>query len=61
MKEENRNEPKIRFPDFTDPWEQRKLPEFVEFYSGLTYTPDDVREKSWLINSVIHSCRMEIL
>ena len=31
--------PSIRFKGFSDAWEQRKLQEFVEFYSGLTYTP----------------------
>ena len=49
MKEEKRNKPKIRFPGYTGDWEQRKLPEFVEFYSGLTYTPDDVRESGTLV------------
>ena len=29
---------------FVDTWEQRKLPEFVSFFNGLTYTPDDVQE-----------------
>lgn len=30
-------------------WEQRKFPEFVEFFNGLTYTPDDVRESGTLV------------
>ena len=34
--------PKIRFKGYTEEWEQRKLDEEVEFYSGLTYSPDDV-------------------
>ena len=34
--------PEIRFAGFTEEWEQRKLDEEVEFYSGLTYSPDDV-------------------
>lgn len=41
--------PEIRFPGFTGDWEQRKLTEFVEFYNGLTYTPDDVRESGTLV------------
>lgn len=41
--------PNIRFRGFTDDWEQRKLPEFVEFFNGLTYTPDDVRESGTLV------------
>ena len=41
--------PKIRFRGFTDDWEQRKLTEFVEFFSGLTYTPNDVQENGTLV------------
>lgn len=36
--------PEIRFPGFTEAWEQRKFTEFVSFFNGLTYTPDDVQE-----------------
>lgn len=43
------NTPNIRFKGFADDWEQRKLPEFVEFFNGLTYTPDDVRESGTLV------------
>lgn len=41
--------PEKRFPRFTDDWEQRKLTEFVEFFSGLTYTPNDVQENGTLV------------
>ena len=41
--------PEIRFPEFTAAWEQRKLTEFVEFFSGLTYTPNDVQENGTLV------------
>ena len=41
--------PEIRFSGFTDDWEQRKLPEFVSFFNGLTYTPDDVEETGTLV------------
>ena len=41
--------PEIRFKGFTDPWEQRKLTEFVEFFSGLTYTPNDVQKNGTLV------------
>lgn len=41
--------PEIRFKGFTDEWEQRKLPEFVTFFNGLTYTPDDVEETGTLV------------
>ena len=36
--------PQLRFPEFTDAWKQRKLCEFVNFYSGLTYKPEDVNQ-----------------
>ena len=36
--------PEIRFPGFTDAWEQRKFSEIVETRRGLTYKPSDVRE-----------------
>lgn len=41
--------PEIRFVGFAEPWEQRKLTEFVQFYSGLTYAPSDVRESGTLV------------
>ena len=41
--------PEIRFEGFTNDWEQRKFPEFVSFFNGLTYTPDDVRETGTLV------------
>lgn len=41
--------PEIRFSGFTDDWERRKFPEFVEFYNGLTYSPDDVRASGTLV------------
>lgn len=34
--------PAVRFKGFTDDWEQRELGEVVEFFSGLTYSPDNV-------------------
>ena len=33
---EKKNVPKLRFPEFTEPWEQRKLCEFTDSYSGGT-------------------------
>lgn len=36
-------------PFYTSSWEQRKLTEFVEFFSGLTYTPNDVQENGTLV------------
>ena len=31
------------------PWEQRKLDEFVSFFSGLTYSPADIRPAGTLV------------
>lgn len=41
--------PAIRFAGFTDAWEQRKLTDIVEFFSGLTYTPSNVQETGTLV------------
>ena len=43
------NVPEIRFAGFTNPWEQRKLDEFVTFFSGLTYSPKDIRPSGTLV------------
>lgn len=44
------NVPKLRFKEFDGEWEERKLDSFVTFYSGLTYSPDDiVKEKGTLV------------
>lgn len=39
----------MHYFDFHYSWEQRKLPEFVSFFNGLTYTPDDVEETGTLV------------
>ncbi|WP_276944674.1 hypothetical protein [Faecalibaculum rodentium] len=36
------NVPKIRFPGFTEPWEQRKLGEMASFAKGNGYTKADL-------------------
>lgn len=41
MTEKNKK-PQIRFKGFTTPWEQRKLTDEVELFSGLTYSPNDI-------------------
>ena len=43
------NTPKLRFEGFTDAWERRKLGEFVTFFSGLTYSPKDIRPSGTLV------------
>ncbi len=37
MSENKPNAPKLRFPGFTDPWEQRKLGDIVDVRSGKDY------------------------
>ena len=41
--------PDVRFSGFTEDWEQRKLDDFVTFYSGLTYSPKDIRSEGTLV------------
>ena len=43
------NTPKLRFSQFTDSWNLDKLIDKVSLYSGLTYTPDDVRSDGTLV------------
>ena len=44
MMAENKNIPEIRFAGFTDPWEQRKLGELVQFAKGTGYSKADLKE-----------------
>ncbi|MGE6193664.1 restriction endonuclease subunit S [Stutzerimonas stutzeri] len=43
--------PRLRFPDFRNAaeWEQKTLGQLGELVSGLTYSPDDVREDGLLV------------
>ncbi len=41
--------PEIRFAGFSGDWEEKKLTDEVELYSGLTYTPKDVEEYGTLV------------
>ena len=43
-KEGQRKTPILRFKGFTDDWEQRQLQNQVQFFSGLTYSPSDVKD-----------------
>ncbi|WP_285121072.1 restriction endonuclease subunit S [Lactococcus petauri] len=38
--------PELRFKGFSDDWEQRKLGDEVTFFSGLTYSPDNIVESA---------------
>lgn len=41
--------PAVRFIGFAEDWEQRKLEEFVSFFRGLTYSPNDIRSSGTLV------------
>ena len=41
--------PEMRFVGFRGDWEEKKLTDEVELYSGLTYTPKDVEEYGTLV------------
>lgn len=43
--------PRLRFPEFRNAggWERKKLEQLGELISGLTYSPDDVRENGLLV------------
>ena len=44
MSEEKPNVPKLRFPGFTDPWEQRKALHLASYSKGKGYSKDDLTE-----------------
>ena len=48
-KSDDKRVPTLRFKGFTDEWEQRKLKNLVDFYSGLTYHPENIREKGTFV------------
>ena len=41
--------PELRFPGFSGEWETKELGDRVKFYSGLTYTPNDVSKNGTLV------------
>lgn len=43
------NVPEWRLPGFNTSWKNKKLGELVTFYSGLTYSPDDVLPEGTLV------------
>ncbi len=53
--------PEIRFKRFSKDWEQCKLTEFVDFFSGLTYTPNDIRKNGTLVLRSSNVCTGEIV
>jgi type I restriction enzyme S subunit len=51
MNKKNKIVPKLRFPDFQNDgeWEEKKLIKLGAMIGGLTYSPNDVREKGLLV------------
>ena len=45
MNENEPNVPKLRFPGFTDPWEQRKVIELAKFSKGKGYSKEDLLDE----------------
>lgn len=46
---DNQQTPAMRFRGFEYEWEKRRLDDFVDFFSGLTYTPNDVQKTGTLV------------
>jgi type I restriction enzyme, S subunit len=48
---EGETQPRLRFPEFQDAgeWEETRLGKLGKLVSGLTYSPDDVRESGLLV------------
>jgi type I restriction enzyme S subunit len=48
---EGETQPRLRFPEFRDAgeWEETRLGQLGKLVSGLTYSPDDVRESGLLV------------
>ena len=49
MTNDTKNVPELRFPGFSGEWEIKELGDRVKFYSGLTYTPNDVSKNGTLV------------
>ena len=41
--------PKIRFFNFHENWEQRKLEKMIDLFSGLTYSPNDIKSSGTFV------------
>jgi type I restriction enzyme, S subunit len=41
--------PKLRFPEFQEPWREKRLEELGSLILGLTYSPEDVRDDGLLV------------
>lgn len=45
----NNDKPKLRFPGFNDPWEQRKLGELADIVRGAS--PRPIQDPKWFLLS----------
>ncbi len=50
------NVPKLRFPEFRGEWEKKKLKEVGNSVIGLTYSPNDISDKGYL---VLRACNIK--
>jgi type I restriction enzyme S subunit len=41
--------PTLRFPEFREPWQEKSLEKLGSLISGLTYSPEDVRDDGLLV------------
>ncbi|MBE5066403.1 restriction endonuclease subunit S [Ligilactobacillus salivarius] len=59
MAKEEKKAPKLRFNGYTNDWERKKLGDIVEFYSGLTYKPENIAQSGTLVirSSNIHNSK----
>jgi len=49
MVSKNNQQPKIRFPGYTNDWKEEKLGNLGKTMNGLTYAPSDVRSSGLLV------------
>ena len=57
MAKEEKKAPKLRFNGYTNDWERKEFGDVVEFYSGLTYKPENITQSGTLVirSSNIHN------
>ena len=57
MAKEEKKAPKLRFNGYTNDWERKEFGDVVEFYSGLTYKPENIAQSGTLVirSSNIHN------
>lgn len=59
MTNQEKKIPELRFPEFDGEWENSQMGDIVNFYSGLTYSPDDVTNFGTLVlrsSNIYNNC-----